>query len=528
MAIRSQSREPVDGSHSLGYLHGTPVPYIQHCVMYQKLRLNLASLSLLTTVLVGCSTAPTTSVSSDAADGSAADVPNETLPDATETDPVPEVEPRVIGSVPLVDFNPAPDVVEVELHAAWSEVDIGLEEPLTMMTYNGQFPGPLLEANVGDTVIVDFINGLNEPTTIHWHGLRIPAEMDGNPRIQEPVPPGGTFRYEFVVPDAGFYWYHPHVRAHEQVERGLYGTLIVRDPAEPRLNTERTIVLDDLLLTESGELSSFGTGGMTGMHGRLGNVLVGNGDAGAEPASGEFAATPGSVELWRLVNTSNARTFSVSVDGGAQWRVVGVDGGRVEPYVTDRIQLAVGQRYDLEVVHDSNTSADLIAHVLTLDESENVVEVPLPVYLVNVEGERIDDDPVDWPQPEVIERDVDREIRIELDGQNVNGTVEWTLNGVADGDEPLFTFERGETVRITFENLAGPEHPFHLHGQFFEIVDRGTTETSQPGRKDTVLIPGQSTVEVIAYMDNPGSWMAHCHILEHAELGMMSHFLVLE
>jgi FtsP/CotA-like multicopper oxidase with cupredoxin domain len=124
------------------------------------------------------------------------------------------------------------------------------------------------------------------------------------------------------------------------------------------------------------------------------------------------------------------------------------------------------------------------------------------------------------------DREVDREIRIELDGQNINGSIEWTLNGVADGTEPLFTFDAGETVHITFVNRAGPEHPFHLHGQFFEIVDGGTMQSAPPGLKDTVLIPGQSTVEVIAYMDNPGMWMAHCHILEHAALGMMSHFLV--
>ena len=106
------------------------------------------------------------------------------------------------------------------------------------------------------------------------------------------------------------------------------------------------------------------------------------------------------------------------------------------------------------------------------------------------------------------------------------GEVQWTINGEAFREEPLFTFAQGDVVRLRLTNDAGPEHPFHLHGQFFTIVDQGTTETRQPGFKDTVLVPGFSTVEVIAYMDNPGRWMAHCHILEHAELGMMSEIVV--
>ncbi|MFT4702704.1 MAG: FtsP/CotA-like multicopper oxidase with cupredoxin domain [Bradymonadia bacterium] len=471
----------------------------------------------------------TACTSGDAADVPTQDVGVDVAADALQDVAVEEAAPpRVMGVPTLVDLNDDPHVVEVELRAENSRIDIGLAEPLQMMTYNRSFPGPLLEANVGDTVIVHFFNGLDEPTTVHWHGLRIPDAMDGNPRIQEPVDVGESFTYEFVVPDAGTFWYHPHVRANEQVERGLYGPIIVRDPSVERVAIERVVIADDLLL--SGDtFAPFMASGMEGLHGRTGNVLVGNGTVEILPDGGELGAVQGTVELWHIINTSNARTFSLSVDGGMPWRVVAVDGGYVEPYTPDRLTVAVGQRYTVEVTHTDNEWTDVVAHVLSLDESDNLIEVPIEVYMVNVvaaePGQEQEAAP-DYPVPPPIARAIDREVTIEFDGVNGAEGLQWRLNGVANREEPLFTFAEGETVRMTLRNLAGPEHPFHLHGQFFEIVDQGTIETSQPGLKDTVLLPGLSELEIIAYFDNPGRWMAHCHILEHAELGMMSEIVV--
>jgi FtsP/CotA-like multicopper oxidase with cupredoxin domain len=116
--------------------------------------------------------------------------------------------------------------------------------------------------------------------------------------------------------------------------------------------------------------------------------------------------------------------------------------------------------------------------------------------------------------------------QLEFDAVNGPNGLEWQINGETMPEDPLFTFQEGDTVRFTLVNRQGPEHPFHLHGQFMTISPDGRPETEQPGLKDTVLVPGRSTVEVTAFMDNPGRWMAHCHILEHAELGMMAEFMV--
>ena len=453
--------------------------------------------------------------------------------DALEPSAVQEPEVvvhNVLYDNKLEDINPSRTIVEVELEAAWSDIDVGTGEPLRMMTYNGVFPGPLLEANVGDLVIVHMKNSLDEPTTVHWHGLRIPDVMDGTPRVQIPIQPGETFTYTFQVPDAGSFWYHPHIRSDIQIERGLYGPIIVRDPNEPKVDAERIVIVDDILLNESGDDLEPFSALRFGMHGRMGNLLLSNGRA--DSAAIEHAPVAlGTVERWRIFNTSNARTFVLTVDGTADAKVVGTDGGAVEPYALDWLLVPIGQRYDVLVTHGVYDEAQVTAHLPALDENNEVVQVPVPLYRVGIDRELESvANRVVWPEvdlSEFSERAIDESVEISLAGYATDTGISWTVNGLEDPMEPIFTFKKGDTVEITLKNETGPEHPFHLHGQFFEIVDDGRYFTSQPGLKDTVLVPGNTELKIRAYFDNPGHWMAHCHILEHAALGMMSEILVL-
>jgi len=320
------------------------------------------------------------------------------------------------------------------------------------------------------------------------------------------------------VKEPGTFWYHPHVRSNQQVEKGLYGMIVVRETEMPEFDAERVIALDDILLYESGDLRPFLASHPEIMHGRYGNVLLTNGN----PETQFLAVEQEQVELWRVVNTANARTMSLSIDG-AQFTVVGTDGGRLpEAYETTRIEVPVGQRYDLLVRYDRVGTASLNTHVLTRNAAGQVEEVAIPLIELEVQPTGRPYRDIQWADmPKPVERDVDQDVVIELNGENRNGEIVWTLNGEADRDEPLFTFQQGQTVKIRLENKAGPEHPFHLHGQFFEVLSG-----NEPGLKDTVLVPGLETVEIKAYLDNPGRWMAHCHILEHAELGMMSEIVV--
>jgi len=421
----------------------------------------------------------------------------------------------------LEDTNPDPNIVEVTLRAELTDLDLGDGTVRPMMTYNGTYPGPVLQAEVGDEIIVHFENHTLGDTTVHWHGLRISDEMDGSPRIQEPVAAlNGTFTYRFTLPDAGTYWYHPHVRANEQLELGLVGTIVVHDREDPVFDAERVIVLDDVLIDPTtDQIAPFLRSHPELVHGRTGNVLLTN---GVVSPGVEGSARPGQIERWRLVNTANARTMSVSLSG-ATLRVVGTDAGRLaEPFETTRLVLPVGQRYDVEVYYEGAGTVALQSHVLALnDAGDDVIEIAMPAYVVNVDGEAVTPREIVWPVlPTPDARPVDREVEMEFDAIDdpVEG-IQWRINGVSHRMEPIFTFSEGETVRMTLRNLAGPEHPFHLHGQFFEIEGR-------PGLYDTVLVGGGATVTILAHLDNPGQWMAHCHILEHAELGMMTEIVV--
>ena len=215
------------------------------------------------------------------------------------TEPARSVPDGWAASAPLaqiVDRDPDARVVEIDLVAAPMRWALGDGRVVDGMAYNGSVPGPLIEARVGDTLVVHFRNELDRATTIHWHGVRVPVEMDGGPHSQEPIPPGGTFEYRFELPDAGTFWYHPHALEAEPMERGLYGAIVVRGDEEPEVDTEAVLVLDDLTLDASGAIAPFGD--ILEIHGgREGDVQLVNGTiapsvAGTGPSTPDKAQFP--------------------------------------------------------------------------------------------------------------------------------------------------------------------------------------------------------------------------------------------
>jgi len=451
-------------------------------------------------------------------------------PDATEGPGVGIDPPRsvplaeVTGARLFEDMNPSPNVLEVNLTAHYADLEVDAGVMTQMMAYNGGMPGPTLYARVGDTVIVHFENQMTEETTVHWHGLRISDEMDGNPRIQAPVQPGETFTYEFVLPEAGTYWYHPHSNTAEQIERGLYGAIVVAEEDAPVFTEERLLVLDDIRLDSDGQLSPFYSSGMDIMHGRSGNALVQNGLVAPITDTVPYAA----IERWRIVNTATSRHMSLSIEG-ATWRIVGTDGGLLkEPYTTNRLEVTVGQRFEVEVRFDGEqgSTVSLLSHVLTLDENDNVVELPIPIAEYLIEGETVAEEPI-YPAieyPTLVEGAPVQDIV--LSGYNDGGEIVFTINGKSGMEIPDLQFVQGEPRVLRVKNDIGPYHPFHLHGQFFQILERDGKPVFEPGLKDSVFIGGMEEVTIFTYFENPGAWMYHCHIPEHAENGMMGHMIV--
>ncbi len=388
--------------------------------------------------------------------------------------------------------------------------------------YDGQVPGPVLEANVGDVLEVHFTNSLAEPTTIHWHGLQLAAPMDGTDMVQHPVAPGETFTYRFALRDAGTFWYHPHSDETVQLERGLYGALVVRGPDEPRLDGERVLVLDDVALDREGRIKP--RGGFVERHdGRQGSTRLVNGRQ--EP---ELSMAAGQVERWRIVNAASARYVRLSI-GGRPFTILGTDGGLIDAPVTvrelllapaDRVDLAVGPFAEGETLVVESLAYDRRAIGRPKVERFATVRVgpaapsraEIPATLRHIE-------PL-VTGPVTPTREVHLGFRLSL-----RRGVDFVVNEERHHrDHPV---KVGELQVWDIVNDTLMDHPFHLHGFFFQVLEVNGEPPAFRSWEDTVNVPPRSRVR-IAWLpdDRPGEWMYHCHILEHHESGMMGHFAV--
>jgi FtsP/CotA-like multicopper oxidase with cupredoxin domain len=430
----------------------------------------------------------------------------------------PLVEPEPRGDVPVPatarDENPDPAIVEVSLTAAATTVAYLDGRPAAAWAYNDSVPGPIIEAHKGDQIIVHFTNDLAEPTTIHWHGLRVPNDMDGAGRLAQPIPPGGRFDYRFVVPDAGLYWYHPHVRSEVEVDKGLYGAIVVTDPGEPALDAadERVLVLDDILVDPaSGAVDDrLDMRGM--MMGREGNLLLVNG----QPSNRAITVAPGARTRLRLVNAATARFFSLRLDGGTLVQI-GTDGGLLPaPRALSSLLLTPGERADVMV--ETTTGATLrsigyeramgagpggeAALVRLVTSGAAVMPRPLPMGLRSID----------------VLAPTGRLGTSRLGERMAHHEWLFTINDTTFPNVPPVMASLGARPSWTISNESGMDHPFHLHGFFFQR--RGVPEW-----KDTIDVPANSSIEIVVDLalrpGAAGDWMYHCHILEHAERGMM-------
>lgn len=416
--------------------------------------------------------------------------------------------------------EPGRRVVPVELEAAEVDWEFRPGRVTRAWAFNGRIPGPTIEAHVGDVLEIRLTNRLPEPTVIHWHGLRVPAAMDGTDMVQHPVEPGATFTYRYRLPDAGTFWYHPHLNETVQLERGLYGALVVREGNEPQLDAERVLVFDDVQLDRQGQIKPPGWW-IESHNGRVGSTRLVNGRR--EP---ELTIAAGQVERWRIVNASSARYLRLSI-GNRPFRILGTDGGLIEsPFTASEVLLAPADRVDLAVgPFDEGGSLEIESGRY----NRGAFGIPRRERFATL---RV------GPRAPSRARISDRLRSIE---PLVQGTVAptreiqlgWKLSR-AHGVE--FTINRevhhraapcpvGELQIWDLINGSPVDHPFHLHGFFFQVLEVNGSPPPFLSWEDTVNVPARGRVR-IAWVpdDRPGEWMYHCHILEHHAAGMMAHF----
>jgi FtsP/CotA-like multicopper oxidase with cupredoxin domain len=442
---------------------------------------------------------------------------------------------QVLAGLAAVSFARPGSAAPFELTAAPATAQLAPADfaPTPVWAFNGTIPGPLLRGKQGARMQVRVTNRLFEATSVHWHGLRLENAMDGVPHMtQPPIGPGASFDYDFRLPDAGTYWYHSHSRSYEQVARGLQGPLIIDEAAPPEVDADEVLVLDDWRFEADATLSEgFGAVFDKAHGGRIGNWVTVNGVAEL------VRATPRGARLrLRLINTANGRIFSLRLSGMAA-SVVALDGQPVEaPYAVEALTLAPAQRADLIVDITADEGAEAL--ILSREREGDFALVSLPVVAGaaprSTPVPRLPANPAprlsalpDVPvRPLVMDGGAMRGLPSaqhrgeELDGRALaeRGLV-WAFNGHAGMPaEPFAEVPRGTPVRIAMQNDTRWPHGMHLHGHHFHEVTDG-----RPGAyRDTTLIAPGETREIAFLADNPGSWLLHCHMLEHAAGGMMT------
>lgn len=458
-------------------------------------------------------------------------------------------------------------------------------EPSALQMLSDSYLGPILRLRKGQKVRIHFQNELLEESIIHWHGLLVPEEMDGHPKYA--IGPGESYLYEFEVKNqAGTYWFHPHPhgRTGAQVYKGLAGLFIVTDEDEQVLDLpvgeyDLPLVLQDRIFDvenqfvyqaetggsggmmggmNHGQMGSGMDGMMTQMMGQLGDRILVNGhpDATLDVATRVYRL--------RLLNGSNARIYKLAWEDGAPLTVIGTDDGLLErPVQKEYVTLAPGARVDLwadfsqdavgmaRTLHSLSFSGVEMGDMMGMIESSSLAQgIDFPILTARVvredaEGRTLPERLVAFEKLDpttAINSDNPR--RIELSMQN----MQWTLNGrlfemdavAADEHTQLNTLELWEFVNVPGQGMMADfmAHPMHIHGVHFQVVERqvdpaylaGWESVSagyvDEGWRDTVLVMPGERVRVLLRFGEPGTFLYHCHNLEHEDGGMMRNLLV--
>ena len=433
---------------------------------------------------------------------------------------------------------------------------------IRMYGYNGQIPGPLIKVKQGSTIYVNFTNNAEFETTIHWHGIRHDFKFDGVAGVsQEPIKSGESFLYKLSFPDAGVFWYHPHIREDLEQELGLYGNIIVEPKDENYFNKvdkEVTLFLDDLLIENNGAVPFDAKKSTFTLMGRFGNVMLLNGN---EDYS--LSVNQGEVVRFYLTDSANTRPFNFKIEGH-KLKLIGSDIGKYEKEeFVDSVIISPGERYIVEALFDregvfsiqhktpqkahnlgkinviksnsknnnfdklreNNDIKSDIGKFRKYFDSEPDFEFELTLSQNVMMGVGMGtSDPIEWEDTGHSEM---------MNRMSDTNNVKWIIKDRKTGKENLdimYDIKKGDVKKIRIVNdkntMHPMQHPIHLHGQRLLVLRINGKQNDNSVWKDTVLIPSGQSIDLLVDFSNSGEWMMHCHIAEHLEAGMMAMFNV--
>ncbi len=404
-----------------------------------------------------------------------------------------------------------------------------------VLTYGDAGMPPVLRMKKGAAFAARLVNGIDEPTTIHWHGIRVPNKMDGVPFLVQPyVYTGDQFDYAFTPPDAGTFWYHPHCNTLIQMGHGLTGVIVVENPSDPEFDAEVVLNLRDWRLGGDGQFIEQYRPRDAARTGTFGTVRTANWIE--QP---QYDAPSGGLVRLRVAITDVTRIYSFRVQG-ADATVIAIDGNPLpKPFPLDLIQLGPGQRLELAIRMPDNEGA-----LVSLEDIRGTKSAVLATLRSSGASLRRDARDVAPLEPNPIEH-VDvasaQHIRLALSATAENVAADsicgslgysfWAINKVPwpgdtpDPTAPLAELKLGKSYVIDMENLTPHAHPIHLHGMSFTVLSSSKRQV-QPLISDTYLIQADEKVQLGFVADNPGDWLLHCHIIEHQKTGMTSYLRV--
>lgn len=419
-------------------------------------------------------------------------------------------------------------LVEYYFEASAFSWEIAPGKYMAAWGFNMQVPGPLIKARKGDTLILKFKNNLPQPTVIHWHGIRLPSSMDGTAEVQKLVEPGKEFEYRFQLEDAGTFWYHSHHNETVQVAKGMYGAIVVEDENDPVADEDKVFVIGDIKPSDVLKLTESSLSSPTPIikeeelsH----DMLLINGKLVPN-----ISMHAGQVERWRFINSTNAGCFKLTT-GRKAFHIIGSDGGLIEKPVKvtgelitpgERLEILAGPFEEGEtgnVTASTNLgstttkpSIQTLATLSILAAKPSVAVIPETMRLIEPLCTR------DAP--------VNRHVKLSVAESTGNGLKFMINDDVHINDQPVTV---GELQVWEINNVSGMDHPFHLHGFFFQVLEINGKAPPYTAWKDTINLPPQTKIKIAWLPDNrPGIWMYHCHILSHHAAGMMANFEVIE